>query len=214
MGGMSPSAGEALGRFATGLEHASSEQEGGWAMSQSVNAQSMKDQTNAQTLNLYLDESGQAQRVEGVRYVAGRAFYLRNGRWVDAHYTDDLETVQVQSFSRAQFQLGEAAPILNQYMAVGEHVVITLDGRAIEIGPEGLGELTPEQVDELLGPMKGQALTTPEEGGLGETTWASVAPCLSTGDRVGLVTGLGIVGIGVAAGVRRRNCGPRPRRFR
>jgi Ca-activated chloride channel family protein len=201
-GAMSPGADEAVDAFARDLETAAEAEEGGWAMSQSANAQVMKGQTNAQTLNAYVDAEGQTQRVEGVKYVAGRAFYYRNGRWVDAHYTDDLDTVQVQNFSSAQFQLGDAAPILNQFMAVGEHVIITLDGRAVEIGPEGVAELTAQEVDELLGEMKGQAMHAPDDAGPGESTVASVGG-LSGADWTGLLLGLGIVGIGIAAGVRR-----------
>jgi Ca-activated chloride channel family protein len=202
-GALSPSAGGALDRFAMDLSEAATEEQGGWAMSQSANAQMMRGQSNAQTLNFYMDAEGQAQRVGGVKYVAGRAFYLRNGRWVDAHYTDDLETLQVQSFSRAQFQLAEAAPILNQFMSVGEHVVITLDGKAVEIGPDGVVELTADEVSGLLGALEGQALHIPELDGGGESSVAS-AGTLTGADVVGLLLGLGIVGIGIVAGLRRR----------
>jgi len=129
---------------------------GSWAVSQQQNAQSLRYSEQAPN-NRYRDEQGQEQQIAGVKYIAGRAFYFRNGRWEDANYREGLKLAQVQNYSNAQFALAAAAPILNQYMSLGDRVVITVDGHALEIGPEGSADLTDAEIEALLGALKGQS---------------------------------------------------------
>lgn len=134
--------------LSTNMGAAFSNEAGGWAVSQSANAQSMKLQEQVPS-NQFVDAEGREQQIAGVRYVAGRAFYFRNGRWEDASFVAGQQLTQIRNFSDAQFALGRNAPALNQYTALGEHVVISVNGQALEIGPEGKDVLTADELQQL-----------------------------------------------------------------
>jgi hypothetical protein len=148
--------GGAGGMAMDSMRRANEEQAGSWAVSQQQNAQVLRLAEQAPS-NSYRDREGREQRIAGVKYIAGRAFYFRNGRWEDANFREGLKLAQVQNYSNAQFALAAAAPILNQYMSLGDRVVITVDGHALEIGPEGSADLTGAEIDALLGALKGQS---------------------------------------------------------
>lgn len=181
---------------------------GGWAMSQSINAQRLQQQGTAYD-NTYVDAEGNTQRIGGVKYVAGRAFYNRNGRWEDAEYREGQTLVQVRNFSAAQFRLAEAAPILNQYMALGDRVVIVVGDQAIEIGADGLSELTDEEVRGLLGSLFGRT-HAPEKHKAASLDGAQFAGLASAPldrqqiDLAGAPLGLVVVAVGFLTVARRR----------
>ncbi len=146
--GAAPAMDEARERLSANTGGAFGATAGGWAVSQSANAQVLRQQAQAPT-NLYVDAEGREQQIGGVRYVAGRAFYFRNGRWEDGAFAESQALTQVRNFSDAQFALSRNAPTLNQYLALGERVVISVNGQALEIGPEGTEILTDTELRQL-----------------------------------------------------------------
>jgi len=127
--------------------------QGGWAVSQAVNAQSMQRQAQA-PVNAYVDAQGQARQIVGTRRSGQRAFFQRGGNWEDSRYHRDRhqEGVRVQNFSDAYFQLSRRFPELNRYMAVGKNATITFQGRAIEIRDTGKVRFTEDELRELATP--------------------------------------------------------------
>jgi len=98
-------------------------------------------------------ELKEAERPRGlaVRKVGGRTFEYWMGFWVDRAYKADMPTVEVKYLSDAYFKLLAAAPELKDVFALGERVVVVLDGKALVIQAEGKEQLSDEEVAELLG---------------------------------------------------------------
>ena len=73
---------------------------------------------------------------QGVRFALGRAFAWQSGAYVDANHHAGMRELRVRPMSRAYFTLLTLRPELRAAFALGEHVIVTLDGdRAIVIDP-------------------------------------------------------------------------------
>jgi len=94
-----------------------------------------------------------AERPEGlsVKKVGERTFEHWAGFWVDRAYKAEMDTVEVEYLSDAYFKLLSAAPELKGVFALGERVVVVVEGKALVIQAEGKSEMTDEEVAELLG---------------------------------------------------------------
>jgi Ca-activated chloride channel family protein len=70
-----------------------------------------------------------------VRNVGGKTFYLREGVWTDAEFKTDarLPETALQFGSEAYFSLLQREPRLSQFFALGERVVVVLDGRVYRV---------------------------------------------------------------------------------
>jgi Ca-activated chloride channel family protein len=77
-----------------------------------------------------------ANLAERLQRVADRAFVLRDGVWTDTTYTADQGTRRVAFGSDAYFSLLAERPELATYFAVGERVIVVLDGQAYEVTTE------------------------------------------------------------------------------
>lgn len=96
------------------------------------------------------DASGQTIAQAPVQTAAGRTFFLRGGVWVDSVY-DAAEEPQVIPFaSDAYFDLLSDRPELGQALALGEEMILVIDGAAYRITGEGVA---------------GPSLSTPAPGG-------------------------------------------------
>ena len=73
------------------------------------------------------------------RHVVDRMFVMRSGVWTDLRFSDE-RVVQLAAFSAAYFELVERLPELIPFFAVGQRVIITADGLAIEIADTGATE--------------------------------------------------------------------------
>ena len=72
----------------------------------------------------------------GVRFALGRAFAWQGGAYVDANHHAGMRELRIRPMSRAYFTLLTLRPELRAAFALGEHVIVTLDGgRAIVIDP-------------------------------------------------------------------------------
>jgi Ca-activated chloride channel family protein len=72
-----------------------------------------------------------------VQSVKDKTFLLQNGVWTDTTFQPDtMQTQKVAFLSDAYFKLLEDKPELAPYFAVGERVIVVLDGTAYEVTAE------------------------------------------------------------------------------
>ena len=75
-----------------------------------------------------------APDVNPVQTVAGKTFLLQDGVWTDTTFAPDAMTTEKVAFlSDAYFDLLAAQPELAQYFALGERVIVVLNGTAYEV---------------------------------------------------------------------------------
>jgi Ca-activated chloride channel family protein len=129
-----------------------SETSGGSAVNQSVNVKDGMALAQAPAnRQKYYDAGGKLVTIDKVRNVAGRTFFRQDGAWIENAYSEGMDVLEVVSYSHAQFQLLERDPSLGEAMAVGDEVLLLVNGRAVRIGKNGLEELDVEQLRELFG---------------------------------------------------------------
>jgi len=124
-------------------------QKGSWAVSQRQNAMTLRNQAQS-VKNVMFDEAGKQIQLQDVRYIAGKTFFYRNGTWVDSTYAKKQKSIQIQNFSDAYFQISNAAKDLNQYLALGENVIVNYHGQAIQIGNEGQTVLSQRELEAMV----------------------------------------------------------------
>ncbi len=98
----------------------------------------------------YMDSEGKERRMTGVVQTGNRAFFNKNGLWVDTEYEGKIEPVKIQRFSEAYFKLLDKAPEVGKYYALGDQVIFLLNGKAIQIGDEGKTDLSEPELNSLL----------------------------------------------------------------
>ncbi len=88
------------------------------------------------------DEYG--YEISPVKYVGDKTFVLHNGIWTDTGFDPDkLEPVPVSFGSDDYFALIAARPEWGRYFALGDHVIVVLEGTAYEVRE---GEAPPVKV--------------------------------------------------------------------
>lgn len=117
----------ALQHFADG----SSVETGGWAVAQSQNRRNYQEQACTGNMNWIIGADGRVQRIHGVRNVAGRTFYLRNGAWVDSAVRGDLPVQDVASFSTEYFDLNRTDADVARIQALGQEVLFVKEGKVV-----------------------------------------------------------------------------------
>ncbi|UCC29437.1 MAG: VWA domain-containing protein, partial [Phycisphaerales bacterium] len=70
-----------------------------------------------------------------VRSAGARTFYRIGDRWIDANYDEKVETKKVEAFSEEYFQLIRKHPELAKCFALGERIIVVVDGAAYETVP-------------------------------------------------------------------------------
>lgn len=125
---------------------------GSWAVNQSVNVAKAKAAARApQSTQSYYDATGEEVVINQVRNVAGKTFFQQQDNWMESAYEKDQEVLTIQAFSDAYFQLLDRDPKLGQYMAVGQRVLLVLNGNAVQIEPEkGKEKLTAKELKRLV----------------------------------------------------------------
>jgi Ca-activated chloride channel family protein len=92
------------------------------------------------------DEYG--YEISPVRYVGDKTFVLHNGIWTDTAFDPDKMTPVAVSFgSDDYFALVAARPEWGRYFALGDHVIVVLEGSAYEIRE---GDAPPVDVPEAV----------------------------------------------------------------
>ena len=90
-------------------------------------------------MNMNLDEAGGAsyRQVNPIQTVNDKTFILQDGVWTDTTFQPDtMQTQKVNFLSDDYFSLIADHPELGQYFAIGEQVIVVLDGVAYEVVPE------------------------------------------------------------------------------
>lgn len=85
-----------------------------------------------------------------VRQVGRRLFVLRDQSWTDLRFDPSLKVIEVAPYSEAYFELVKRLPQLAAYFALGERVVITGDGLALRVAPEGITKWSPRNFAPVL----------------------------------------------------------------
>ncbi|MDD4903464.1 MAG: VIT domain-containing protein [Candidatus Bipolaricaulis sp.] len=75
-----------------------------------------------------------------LQIVEGRAYYLRDGMWVDSGYAGE-ETIDVVPYSAAYFDLLDVVPWIGPHLAVGEAVIVRVGTVFVRIAVGGYEEL-------------------------------------------------------------------------
>jgi Ca-activated chloride channel family protein len=93
--------------------------------------------SDSQTQNKLAEaDVGGGEEAAGIKWVADRAFVLREGVWTDTTYDpQDMRTTGLAFGSAAYFKLLSQHPEWGKYFALGERVIVVLDGTAYEIVP-------------------------------------------------------------------------------
>lgn len=92
--------------------------------------QSKRAREQQETERLDKDEISSA-----VRSVSGKTFYLRDDVWTDAEFKADsrLPETTLEFGSEAYFELLKREPRLAEFFALGERVIVVLDGRVYRV---------------------------------------------------------------------------------
>ncbi len=83
------------------------------------------------------EEAGEDLGRSLVEHVGTRTFYRLGDRWIDAAHDSDRETRKVEAFSKEYFDLIRKHPSLAKCFALGERVVVVIDGTSYETVPPG-----------------------------------------------------------------------------
>ncbi len=99
------------------------------------------------------ERSGDQDTAE-LKQVANKTFVLRQGIWTDTSYDPQrMSTTRLQFGSAAHFQVLAEHPQWARYFAVGEEVIVVLDGVAYQTQPEAVeGSSVPEPITQPLSP--------------------------------------------------------------
>lgn len=81
-------------------------------------------------------EPGRVLQAPPTKAVGERTFYLIDGKWVDSLVTDDKAPFLIRAYSEAYFALLAKYPTIGKFLAVGDRVVLVVDGRTVEISPD------------------------------------------------------------------------------
>lgn len=74
--------------------------------------------------------------INPIQTVGDKTFLLQNGVWTDTTFEpDSMTTQEVEFLSDAYFDLLDQHPELSEYFAIGEQVIVVLDGTAYEVTP-------------------------------------------------------------------------------
>ncbi len=116
------------------MKKARAEQSGQWAVRQAENDKDLQDRMNVgDGANVYRDRQGKLQRADNIRQVAGRTFYLRDGRWVDAEEAGDRKVRKVKAFSKEYFELVRKNDEFRRAQSVGKNVTVNVGSERIVV---------------------------------------------------------------------------------
>ncbi len=68
--------------------------------------------------------------------VGERTFYQIDGKWVDSLVTNDQKPFVIKAYSEAYFALLAKYPTIGKFLAVGDRIVLVVEGRTVEISPD------------------------------------------------------------------------------
>jgi uncharacterized protein YegL len=110
-------------------------------------------------------------QVQAIRHVGGRTFYRVYGHWVDGSVRSEMPVLKIKYASEAYFSLVEWRPELTPFLAIGDKLLLVVDGHLLIIGDEGDETLTKEAWDAFLAsqPESSTPASDVETNSTGET---------------------------------------------
>jgi Ca-activated chloride channel family protein len=97
------------------------------------------------------DESSQP-----MKRVGSKMFRLVNQVWTDFAHRDSMAVTEVAPFSEAYFALARALPELNQYLSVGDQILIAGRSASIKIAPGGVSSWRAGHLQRVVQTYRGQ----------------------------------------------------------
>ena len=97
----------------------------------------------------YFDAEGKMKKVTEVMQLGKKSFFRKGEVWVDSEFEGKRETLKIERFSSAYFKLISLKPEISKYLALGDNVIFTLNGTAVEISDQGKTELSQKDLDRL-----------------------------------------------------------------
>jgi Ca-activated chloride channel family protein len=112
-------------------------QTGAPGVSQSMHTEQLKKLAQAPTEAKFFDASGKQVRLETVKLIGSKTFYLKKGEWVDAEYGEQMKLMEIEYFSDDFFDLAKKAPSQAKYLtfAPEKAIIAVIDGVAYKIMP-------------------------------------------------------------------------------
>ena len=106
-------------------------QVGSWAVSQGMNSSRL--QYNGRVFdNKNNDQSGAYVSMNGrTRQVRDRAFYYRNGQWIDSTLEKYEPYKEITNFSKEYFKFSDDNDGYNEFMSLGDDVIVNHNGEAV-----------------------------------------------------------------------------------
>jgi Ca-activated chloride channel family protein len=74
---------------------------------------------------------------DGVKYVGGKAFFLRKDFWIDREYLEGQPTTVFEFGSEAYFAFLVAHPEMGKYFAIGKNLIVSMGERAYRVQEKG-----------------------------------------------------------------------------
>ncbi len=125
---------EANRQAAALLDRANSQQSGQWAVNQADNEQALRKRTVASTAgNFYRDRQGKTRKGEKVRMMGGRAWYKREGRWVEADDGKQRKRRRVKKFSKAYMDLVRANDDFAEAQRLDGNTTVNVGDEQVEV---------------------------------------------------------------------------------
>ena len=94
------------------------------------------------------DALDEAKKTEAVtKRVAGKTFVLLGGTYVDVAFEAEMKTLKLKWASDAYFTALKAMPELKHYLALGESVVVVINGKALIVADEGVEDMTADDIN-------------------------------------------------------------------
>ncbi|MCA9069061.1 MAG: VWA domain-containing protein, partial [Planctomycetaceae bacterium] len=118
---------------------------GRWAFNQARNDKSLQSRlaVNEET-NSFVDRAGRTVASESIRQVGGKAYYMRQGQWVDSTDNEKLKERVVELYSEDYFQLLRKNKDFARAQQLGWSVSVNLGNERIVVEKDG------KRVDEEL----------------------------------------------------------------
>ena len=96
------------------------------------------------------------ESVQPMKRVGSKMFRLVNQVWTDFAHRDSLAVTEVAPFSEAYFALARALPEVNQYLSIGDQVLIAGRSGSIKIAAGGLSTWRTGQLQRVVQSYRGQ----------------------------------------------------------
>ena len=86
-------------------------------------------------------------RVEAtLKNVAGKTFVRIRGVFIDTEFDEGMDMLKLKWGSDAYFAALRAMPELTKYLALGENVIVVIEGKVLIVGEEGEEELSEKEI--------------------------------------------------------------------